>query len=213
MRLRASVVASTFSASKPRSITRSRSSGLRLSSTYTCARESSAPITSNDGFSVVAPMNVNRPDSTCGRNASCCALLKRCTSSTKRMVERPYCSRASRERSTASRISFTPDSTAEIAMNSVLNALAMRRASVVLPTPGGPQRIIEWGLPGAKRDPERAALAQQVLLAHHLLDGLRPQPLGERDVGVAGFVEKIALHGPILPLIQVDRPRPAPFAA
>ena len=31
-------------------------------------------------------MKVNRPDSTCGRKASCCALLKRCTSSTKTMV-------------------------------------------------------------------------------------------------------------------------------
>src|SRR5438034_3104643 len=92
-------------------------------------------------------MKVSRPDSTCGRNASCCALLKRCTSSTKRMVARPNWSRASRARSTASRISFTPESTAEIAMKSALNACAINRASVVFPTPGGPHRIIECGLP------------------------------------------------------------------
>jgi hypothetical protein len=91
--LRASLVASVPSASKPRSMSASRSADDRLSSTYTCARESSAPITSKDGFSVVAPMKVRSPDSTCGRNASCCALLKRCTSSTKMMVERPNCSR------------------------------------------------------------------------------------------------------------------------
>ncbi len=35
-------------------------------------------------------------------------------------------------------------------MNSALKALAMRRASVVLPTPGGPHRIIEWGLPARR---------------------------------------------------------------
>ena len=34
-------------------------------------------------------------------------------------------------------------------MNSALNASAISRASVVLPTPGGPHRIIECGLPDA----------------------------------------------------------------
>jgi hypothetical protein len=63
------------------------------------------------------------------------------------MVARPYWSRASLARSTASRISFTPANTAEIAMNSALKAFAMRRARVVFPTPGGPHRIIECGLP------------------------------------------------------------------
>jgi hypothetical protein len=40
-------------------------------------RESSAAFTSNDGFSVVAPMRTMSPASTRGRKASCCALLKR----------------------------------------------------------------------------------------------------------------------------------------
>ena len=52
----------------------------------TRVRESSAETTSNDGFSVVAPTKVTVPFSTCGRMASCWALLKRCTSSTKRTV-------------------------------------------------------------------------------------------------------------------------------
>src|SRR5688500_12188524 len=43
-------------------------------------------------------------------------------------------------------MSFTPEKTAESAMNSASNASAISRASVVLPTPGGPHRIIEWGL-------------------------------------------------------------------
>src|SRR5690242_8931274 len=118
-------------------------------STYTAARDSSALFTSNDGFSVVAPMNVRSPRSTNGRKASCCALLNRCTSSTNRIVLRPNCSRASSARATASRMSLTPASTAEIATKSALNASAIRRASVVLPTPGGPHRIIECGLPAA----------------------------------------------------------------
>ena len=150
------------------------------SSTYTAARDSSALFTSNDGFSVVAPMNVSKPCSTNGRNASCCALLKRCTSSTNRIVARPYCSRASSARATASRMSLTPASTAEIAMNSALNASAMRRASVVLPTPGGPHRIIECGLPEANATAQRLARREQMPLADHLVDRFRPQPLGER---------------------------------
>ena len=46
-------------------------------------------------------------------------------------------------------MSLTPVSTAEIAMNSESNASAINRASVVLPEPGGPHRIIECGLPAA----------------------------------------------------------------
>ena len=66
-------------------------------STYTRARDSSALMTSNDGFSVVAPMKVSVPSSTYGRNVSCCALLKRCTSSRNSTVGRPR-SRARRAR-------------------------------------------------------------------------------------------------------------------
>ena len=53
-------------------------------------------------------------------------------------------------RSTASRISLTPPSTAEMAMNCASNASAIRRASVVLPVPGGPHRIIECSRPDSK---------------------------------------------------------------
>ena len=40
-------------------------------------RDRSGEMTSKEGFSVVAPMRVIRPDSTWGRKASCWALLKR----------------------------------------------------------------------------------------------------------------------------------------
>src|SRR5438034_4231586 len=107
-------------------------------------------MSSNDGFSVVAPIKVSSPRSTNGRNASCCALLKRCTSSTKSIVCRPDCASTASACATASRMSFTPASTAEMERKSALNASAISRASEVLPVPGGPQRIIECGLPELK---------------------------------------------------------------
>ena len=125
-----------------------RSSTLSDCSTYTAARDSNAEFTSNDGFSVVAPMKVNRPDSTCGKNASCWLLLKRCTSSTNMMVRLGSSeSRAAMACSTDSRISFTPPSTALMDKNWASNASAIKRAMVVLPTPGGPHRMQLCGWP------------------------------------------------------------------
>ena len=58
-------------------------------------RLTSALLTSKYGFSVVAPIRMTVPFSTHGSRASCCALLKRWTSSTKRIVRWPYCPRRS----------------------------------------------------------------------------------------------------------------------
>ena len=69
------------------------------------------------GFSVVAPMSVIVPASTCGRNASCCALLKRWISSAKRIVPRPVSRRSSASR-TISRTRGTPSVTALNGTNS-----------------------------------------------------------------------------------------------
>ena len=66
------------------------------------------------------------------------------------MVWRPLPASVASARATASRMSLTPDSTADRAMNSALKAPAINLASVVLPTPGGPQRIIECARPAAK---------------------------------------------------------------
>ncbi|MPN30022.1 hypothetical protein SDC9_177479 [bioreactor metagenome] len=93
-------------------------------------------------------MKVNRPLSTKGKKPSCCALLKRWISSTNKMVRLP-CPRHISACATASRTSLMPENTADKAMNSQLNCVAIMRASVVLPTPGGPHRIIECGCPEA----------------------------------------------------------------
>jgi hypothetical protein len=65
---------------------------------------------------------------------------------------------------------------------------ATSRASVVLPTPGGPHRIIECRRPDLERHAQRPPGAQQVLLADHLVQ-LRPQALGQRHRpgAAAGF--------------------------
>src|SRR5688572_19971060 len=47
-------------------------------------------------------------------------------------------------------MSFTPEKTADSAVNCASNALAISRARVVLPEPGGPHRIIECGFPDSK---------------------------------------------------------------
>ena len=61
----------------------------------------------------------------------------------------PPCACAACARSTASRMSLTPPSTAEMAMNWASKAPATRRASVVLPT-RRPHRIIECSRPDSK---------------------------------------------------------------
>ena len=48
--------------------------------------------------------------------------------------------------SIASLISFTPDKTADIEINSDSIVFAITLAIVVLPTPGGPHRIIDGNL-------------------------------------------------------------------
>ena len=103
----------------------------------------SGAFTSKNGFSVVAPIRVMIPASTAGRRASCWLLLNRCTSSRKRMVPLPISASRSRAPAITSRTSFTPAVTAEsdTKARSVVDATTVAR--VVLPVPGGPQRMIE----------------------------------------------------------------------
>ena len=126
---------------KPRSTTCFSSSRLRCSRRKTRLRESRGAMTSNEGFSVVAPTSVMVPSSTWGRMASCCALLKRWISSMKSTVRRPArrCTRAS---ATTLRRSATPAVTADMATIRALVSVARRRARVVLPLPGGPHRTM-----------------------------------------------------------------------
>ena len=121
----------------------STSSVVSARSTNTLERDSRAAFTSNDGFSVVAPTSTISPASTRGRKASCCALLNRWISSMNTIVRRPVV-RISRSASAmTSRISLMPDSAALNDTKRALVISAMIRASVVLPVPGGPQRMMD----------------------------------------------------------------------
>ena len=136
--------ASPSGAARPRCRSRTTSSACSGSSSRARQRESRAPLTSKDGFSVVAPTRTMSPRSTCGRKASCWALLKRWISSTKTRVRRPVRWRSAAARAISSRISLMPESTAEYGTKASPEACASRRARVVFPTPGGPQRMSDW---------------------------------------------------------------------
>ena len=92
---------------------------------------------------MVAPMRTMSPDSTWARRASCCALLKRWISSMKTMVRRPSRRRRSSASFRISRSSLTPERTALIASKWARVGRRITWARVVLPEPGGPQRIRE----------------------------------------------------------------------
>ncbi len=129
---------------------------------------------------MVAPIRTIVPFSTWGRNASCWARLKRWISSTNRMV---FCRRRVRSISASAttwRISFTPDSTAENATKRAPATWAISEASVVLPEPGGPHRIIECSSPLSIAARRTLAGPQQVVLAHDLVQRARPHAIGQR---------------------------------
>ena len=88
-------------------------------------------------------------------------------------------------RSTASRMSFTPPSTALMLRNCASKASAISRAMVVLPVPGGPQRMQECGWPDSKAMRSGMPGPEQVLLADDLAQRLGTQAFGE-GTGRAG---------------------------
>lgn len=122
-------------------------SSLRLSSSWlrnvsTRARDRRAALSSKLGFSVVAPTRMTVPSSITGRKLSCWARLKRWISSTKSSVWRP----SMRRRRAVSKTFFksaTPEKIADICSNASPASPDSSRATVVLPVPGGPQKIIE----------------------------------------------------------------------
>src|ERR1700676_1415628 len=149
MRINTSSLASNCSFPSPCSLSssaRRNSSAIKgvgsAARMYTFVRDNSGEITSNEGFSVVAPINVMCPASTYGKNASCCALLNRCTSSTNTIVRCPDRDLRSATAIT-SFISLIPASTALNDTNSERVSRAINRASVVFPHPGGPHTGID----------------------------------------------------------------------
>ena len=145
---RSTALASGSSGSDLPSARSARASSLsRLASssvwkTSTRARESSAALSSKDGFSVVAPTRTIVPSSMTGRKESCCARLKRWISSTKSSVCRPL-ARRSRAPSKTFLRSATPEKIADICSKCRPVSPASSLATVVFPVPGGPQNIIE----------------------------------------------------------------------
>ena len=91
---------------------------------------------------MVAPMSETMPSSMAGSRASCCALLKRWISSMNRTVRAAPRVRASRAPWMAARTSAVPELTAESWTRRAPVWPAMSRASVVLPHPGGPKKIM-----------------------------------------------------------------------
>ena len=112
---------------------------------------------------MVAAISVTQRFSTPGSSASCWALLKRCTSSTKSTVSWPVATSSARAASIAARTSLTPAETAETSTKRRSVCWLTIAAMVVLPVPGGPQSSsdIDWS-PSIRRrsgDPARAAAA------------------------------------------------------
>ncbi len=157
----------------------SSSGSVRRSSTYTRQRERSAAITSKDGFSVVAPIRVTVPRSTCGRNASCWALLKRWISSTNRIVRWPRSARRSSASPTRPRTSLMPVSTAENGEKCALACAGHEGGERGLSRARRPPEDHRVEVPrldgGAKKPPG----SEEMRLADVLVEALRPHPLGE----------------------------------
>ena len=137
---------------RPRSSATARSSRVptaassRACRPRTRLRESSGATTEKLGFSVVAPTSSTTRSSTAPSRASCWVRLKRWISSMNRTVRRgSAAARRRRATSMTPRTSFTPALRAESASKERPVAWEMRRASVVLPVPGGPWSSTDAG--------------------------------------------------------------------
>ena len=97
-------------------------------------------MTEKYGFSVVAPISITVPFSTCGKSASCCNLLNLCISSINNITLPVGFSKIFCDFSTTLLISDTPDVVAFSVTNLFLVVFAITLASEVLPQPGGPQK-------------------------------------------------------------------------
>jgi hypothetical protein len=166
-----------------------RSASPRLCSTCTAARDSSAELTSNDGFSVVAPMKVNRPTFHMRQEGVLLALVEAVHLVDKDDGAPPACGRCAFQRGALRHLLHR--------LADVLDAAQHRRHGDELrvkrvghqPRHGGlahtgrpPQDAANVRLARLERHAQRLALAQQVLLADHLVQGARAQALGQRRV-------------------------------
>ena len=184
-------------------------SSARARSAKTRTRDSRAELTSNDGFSVVAPISVTVPFSTCGSTASCWFLLKRWISSMNRIVRR------------VRQLAGEVDGLAQVG-----DASGHRRHGQELRSRQARDHIRQRRLAGARRAPQhhaghaigverpaqRAAGRQQVVLTHDLVQAARPHAGRERHargrVTVTVAVEQFGLcaHAPkVSPSLNAHR--------
>ena len=94
---------------------------------------------------MVAATRVTQRFSTPGSRASCCALEKRCTSSTNSTVSRDVRTSSLRAASMAARTSFTPAETADTSTKCRSVCWLRIAAMVVFPVPGGPHSSNDMG--------------------------------------------------------------------
>ena len=170
-------------------------------STNTWQRESSAAFSSNDGFSVVAPMRVMVPSSSTGRNASCCDFMNRWISSTNKRVPPP-------RRRASSKATFRSRTPAKMAESWTMGRPASRarmRAMVVLPHPGGPQRMRQGTRPPATICSRRSTTAPCPTTSR--------SAWGRRRSARGRGVSAVNRSGILRPAPKVKTPRPGtPFA-
>ena len=89
-----------------------------------------------------------------------------------------------------SRISLMPLVTAEKSMNAALVRLAIIRASVVLPTPGGPQKIMEEMLVALDQPPKHLSRSQQDVAAPQIPPSSGAEAAPPAAAWAAGLVKK-----------------------
>ena len=177
-------------------------SGSSGSSRKSVERLSSAEVSEKYGFSVVAPTRTSSPSSTCGSSASCWVLLKRCTSSRKRIVPWP---------ALAEPVLGPLDDLADVLHARVHRAHRLERLVGRARDEPGDRRLA-----GAGRAPEdhrreavtlderaqRPARREQVALADDLVERPGPQPGREGRPGLQPLLgrrrEQISRHRPTL---------------
>ena len=148
-------------------------------STSTWQRDSSAPFSAKDGFSVVAPTRVTVPSSTTGRKPSCCARLKRWISSTNSSVPCPAPAAQPALVEGPLQVGDAGEHRRERDEDQP-GPLRQQPGDGGLAHPGRAPED-ERGQAAPRQHPrQRAGRAEQVVLPDHLLQRLRPQPVGER---------------------------------
>ena len=158
---------------------------------YRRQRETSAPITEWNGFSVVAPIRITRPDSTTGRSASCWALLKRWISSMKSTVRWPLRAEPlARPHNHGLHVGLARRDRREL-LEDRLRARGDDARERRLAGAGRPEEERRRDAVLLDRAAQRGALADELRLARELVERARAQAVGERRMRRAPLLGRI----------------------